>query len=125
MIVLGLAGVAATLVAWKFQGSERSLIHGFAVAAVITMFWSYRRHYDTILMALLLAPLLAVARRGDQRTTALALLVGATLWLPVRHGQWDWMSVKVIDLVLWIAAGVVLVVWDRPRQEPLTGLPPA
>lgn len=110
---LAIGGITVTLALRALRGSEATLLNSLAIAAVITMFWSYRRHYDTILMAIALAPLLGIALSHGPRVKALALLVGLTLWAPLRHDTWDWLSVQVVDLTLWTAAVVAIVVVER------------
>jgi hypothetical protein len=44
------------------------------------------------------------------------MVLGMTLWLPIRHTQWDLLLVKVVDLVVWSVAIATLVVL-RYRQR--------
>jgi hypothetical protein len=110
VMLLAVAGIALTVLVRLVQGDRPQLWHAVAAAVVITMFWSYRKHYDTVLMAVFLVPLLAAALRTSRPGLLVAtLLVGVSLWLPIRDAQWDWRVVQVGDLVLWPAAAWLLL----------------
>jgi hypothetical protein len=108
--ILAVVGITATVSLWALRGRGATLVNSLAIAAVVTMFWSYRRHYDTALMALMMAPLVCLALAQGPRVKLLALLVGMTLWAPLRHDSWDWLSVQLVDLVLWTTAVATIVV---------------
>jgi hypothetical protein len=114
--MLGLGGLAVVVAIFALTHHRLPLADAFAIAAFVTMFWSYRRHYDTVLLVLLLVPMLREAPARGWRTKTLTLVLGLTLWLPIRHTQWDLLVVKVVDLVVWSVAIATLVVL-RYRQR--------
>ena len=82
-----------------------------AVTSVVVMFWAYRKHYDVVLMSLPLVELWRVALvAGRRRAWAVLLLVGLTLWIPLRDAQWYHSVVSWGDLMVWSIAGVWLTI---------------
>src|SRR4029078_7376892 len=99
-----------------------------AIAAILAMFWSSRKHMDVPLMTL---PLVLVgwdlARTRGMREGALFALLGLTLWAPLRDDQWAVPVVEIADTLIWLAAGWhILVGRTAPRWtgEPRAVTPP-
>jgi Glycosyltransferase family 87 len=117
-LLLGAAGVLActVLVASLRADDRRGLARAFAICSILTMYWSYRRHYDCVLMAFPMA-CLASAGVGARNNAMLAifLLFGASLWLPIRHAQWAWPPVQIAHALIWSLALIVLI-WAAARQ---------
>ena len=114
--LLGLGGLAVVVAIFAVTHRRLPLADAFAIAAFVTMFWSYRKHYDTVLLVLLLVPMLREAQARGWGVKGLTLVLGLTLWLPIRGTQWDLLLVKVVDLVVWTVAIATLVVL-RYRQR--------
>ena len=122
-LLLGASGsLACVLVAARARDDRpRDLARVFAACAIISMFWSYRRHYDTVLLAFPVACLAyACLEPGGLARTASYLLFGASLWLPIRHTQWDSPVVSIGHAFVW-TIGLILLAADEP---PLTARGP-
>lgn len=103
-----LAAAGAALIAWAaVRLGDRDRLALASLAAVVTMYWSYRKHFDVALMTL---PAIWLWRRYAETRQpadfALFLAVGLTLWLPVRDVQWDHPAVQYGHLVIWTWAGL-------------------
>jgi hypothetical protein len=103
VVVVG--GLALVL---RGRVSTRTL---FSVAAVVTMFWSYRRHYDCVLLAFLAVGLVALVwqTRSKLALAALLLFVGSLI-VPIRTTQWHLEAVQYGHLAIWVGS-LVLLIW--------------
>jgi hypothetical protein len=109
-LLLAAAGSAtcAALV-WRY-GRSTSLLTTFSICAVVSMFWSYRRHYDGELLAFPLLALFVLSCRTQSRLAAATfLLFGLTLWAPARLKQWDMAVVQYAFAAVWAAGLAVLL----------------
>ena len=118
--VLGLSFLAiGSIAAWAAPREVRWSVL-FAIAVIISMFWSYRRGYDCALLVIPMVLLLeAAARRGGTAYWTAALAFGISLWLPVRNEQWKWDVVQMLHAAVWGMGGVALIASElagRPRE---------
>ena len=116
--MLALAGGAAMAVAARRLRQASSLLPLASIAAVLTMFWTYRKHYDAPLMTVPLVTLWIHAVRTRRTGIWPFLLVGLTLWAPLRDAQWDLPAVKALDTGIWLCVGlwIVLKASDLPAS---------
>lgn len=104
--VVAIAGVAVAIVSARRLRHERSALPLAAIAAILAMFWSSRKHMDVPLMTLPLVLVgLDLARTRGMREGAFFGLLGLTLWAPVRDDQWALPVVEIADTLIWMAAG--------------------
>jgi hypothetical protein len=117
VLLLAAAGiVTAAAFGRRFRRSDEAL-RLVAVAVVIAMFWSYRRHYDAALMSIPLVYAFALAAEsGALWRWAVFIGTGVTLWLPIRHTMWDAPWVQVTTLVIWSACLISL--WRTVAVRP-------
>jgi len=93
---------------------QKSLLASFSVCAIICMFWSYRKHYDCVLLGFPLICLPVMARQTRLwPVMGLFLAFGASVWYPIRYAQWKLPIVNVSQTVVWLLALVVIVVLAR------------
>jgi hypothetical protein len=112
---LALLGVAASAgLLFLVRKEPYSLLAGFSICATLCMFWSYRKHYDCVLLAFLLVYLLwsAVQTRSTIAWIAL-LLVGLSLWAPIRGGHWDLPVVQYGHAAVWLFGLVTAIIIAR------------
>jgi hypothetical protein len=124
-LLLAVAGCAACVVlVWRY-GREMPLLTTFSICAVISMVWSYRRHYDTELLAF---PLLALFVLACQARSWLAsasfLLFGLTVWAPLRLPQWDMLAVQYALAAAWILGLAMLLRLQASRARSGLSLEP-
>jgi hypothetical protein len=119
ILILAVAGAAA-VAAYAFRRRESGdPFDLLAVAAVVAMFWSYRRHYDVALMSIPLVHALGgAARSGSPWQWGIFLAAGITLWLPVRHTMWEAPWVQGSTLIVWLALLLSIWVTSSPRYGP-------
>jgi hypothetical protein len=120
--MLGLAGIALVIVAARRLRKESALLPLAGLTAILTMFWTYRKHFDVALMTL---PLIVIwmefARTRRWRDGVMFLALGLTLWLPLRDDQWQRPALQMIDTVVWLGAALYLVVGrEKPGAEVTT-----
>jgi glycosyl transferase family 87 len=105
-LVVTLLGAAGAIVSARLLRQERSRLALVAVAAILAMFWSSRKHMDVPLMTLPLVLVgLDLARTWRLREVVLFSLLGLTLWAPLRDDQWTLPVVAMADTLIWLAAG--------------------
>ena len=94
-----------------------SLLPLASIAAVLTMFWTYRKHFDAPLMTVPFVTLWIHAVR-TRRTGIWPFLLRLTLWAPLRDAQWDLPAVKALDTGIWLCVGlwIVLKASDLPAS---------
>jgi len=117
--VLGLLGLAAVLLGTWRLGAAASPLRLASLACIVTMVWTYRKHYDVALMSIPLLELwcLTLASPRSSGRWGITLLVGLTLWLPLRDQQWSNLFVGWGQLAIWLAAGLWLVLAPAGRSE--------
>jgi hypothetical protein len=117
-LLLGLSFLAAgSVAAWSAPRNSR-LTTLFAIAVIISMFWSYRRGYDCALLVIPMVLMFEVAaRHGSAAGWILAFAFGVSLWLPVRNEQWSWTGVQIAHLAVWVTAAVSLYLSDSPEES--------
>ena len=97
-LALGL-GVCAVLL-YKYR--SRSLTVLFAIPAVVGRLWMYHRRYDDVMLVFLLVPLGVLAlRRPTQISLGIFLLVGISLWMPLRDSD-QTAVVILVKVFIWI-----------------------
>jgi hypothetical protein len=111
--ILGLAGSLAGVALLVSTRSKPRVVR-WSACALISMFWAYRRHYDTPLLIFpLVGLLLAALERRSRMLWSVYTILGLTLWAPIRIAQWELLAVQMIDLVVWTGA-IVPVFWLKP-----------
>jgi hypothetical protein len=89
------------------------------IVAFISMFWSYRKNYDVVLLSFLVIATLRIAL--DARRPAPWLMFGmlaVPLWIPIRFGDLFLLSVQSVFAAIWSVAGLWLV--TRGLQQTAT-----
>ncbi len=108
--VLALAVIA--MAAWR----RLPMLASFGLAAGFGRLWTYHRVYDNFMLVFLLVALADVWIRTRSRTVgAVTLLVGITLWFPIR--SIDVPVVHLIHVLIWSVGIVVLGVSATNMQK--------
>ena len=112
-LLMAASAILLAMAAWRLRSPE-SMLDLASVAAIVAMFWTYRRNYDVALMSLPLLALWLRALQTPRRASLIMfLLVGASLWLPIRDVQWQWPIVRFGHLALWTSAAGWLLLSER------------
>jgi len=100
-----LAAVLAGLSSGRFRLSTV-----FALCAIMSMFWSYRKGYDCGLLVIPMTLLFeTAARRGGFAMWCIAFAFGLSLWIPFTHEQCFWTSIQIAHAIVWVVGGAVLL----------------
>jgi hypothetical protein len=76
--------------------SSGSLLAGFSVCAIMSLFWSYSRHYDVLLLTIPLVELFLLWQTRRSRLACAAFFaLGVLLWSPITMGLWRLPAVQV------------------------------
>jgi len=87
LLALGMA--AACILLLVTVRSSGSLLAGFSVCAIMSLFWSYSRHYDVLLLAIPLVELFLLWQTRQSRLACAAFFaLGLLLWSPITMGLW-------------------------------------
>jgi hypothetical protein len=85
-----------------------------AVLAVIARFWAYHLAHDNVMLLFLLAASWRIFLiQSTTGTTALLLLVGASLWAPSRWAMHEWVG--IVHHAIWLVATIYIICWN-PRN---------
>ncbi len=88
----------------------------FGLAAGFARLWTYHRVYDNIMLAFLLVGLADLYLRTRLRSVGAAwLLVGMTLWYPIRI--MDVPVVHLIHVIIWVAGMIILALLATRTQS--------
>jgi hypothetical protein len=100
LILTALVGLAITsLVIWLFKNSGLTVL--LAVASVLSCLWTVHRAYDDMIVMFLLVALGQLAIKNfSTPTAAMFLLVGASLWLPPRISDLEYVG--YVKLLIWL-----------------------
>ena len=105
LLVAGICGVS--LLAVRRQGN---LMAGFSICAILSLYWSYSRHYDFLILAIPLVELLRLWRTEQSRLAAVAfLLLGILLWCPIRIEMSRWPSIQLMYAAACLLALATIV----------------
>lgn len=100
-----------------------SLLTAFSICAVFTMFWTYRKHYDCAILGFLIVSLLGViCRTRSKLLLAAFLLIGCSLWFPIRDAQWNYTYVQYGHLAVWIGGLLLLIFSEINRHGTRVGI---
>jgi len=97
-----------------------SLLTLFAIASVIGRVWTYHRFYDNVMLVFFLLALIEMSFENPRFLNLLIMmLVAITLWLPGRIVEIDNVGavVEFIQLVIWIAALIYLLIQNKMRSS--------
>jgi hypothetical protein len=87
LLALGMA--AACILLLVTVRSSGSLLAGFSVCAITSLFWSYSRHYDVLLLTIPLVELFLLWQTRQSRLACAAFFaLGLLLWSPITMGLW-------------------------------------
>src|SRR5262249_40473055 len=76
--------------------SSGSLLAGYSVCAIMSLFWSYSRHYDVLLLTIPLVELFLLWQTRHSRVACAAFFaLGLLLWSPIRIGLWSRTAAQV------------------------------
>ena len=115
---LAVAGATVTIATLAIVGRSPGLLLDFALCAVVAMYWSYRKHYDVVLMVFpLLSVFLQWRRTQSTRWGVAYVLLGASLWLPIRHSQWTYGAVQAAHVCIWV--GVFAATMAAAKKQDL------
>jgi hypothetical protein len=117
-------GIAAALgLMHRFRAASLDVL--FAIAAVVSRFWTYHKSYDDLILIFVMVP---VARAAFERHRAglwlVLLLLGVSLWVPSRLEKTN-VLFHAFQCVTWIGSLVVLL-WsarERAREFPIVSRP--
>lgn len=97
-----------------------SPLAALSVCTVVCMFWSYRKHYDVVLLAFpLIHALNLTCRRSSWLAGVVFFSIGGSVWLPIRDAQWHWPVVAYSHAAIWVI-GVTLLVgldWKESKER--------
>jgi hypothetical protein len=118
LLLAAVGSVVCSALVWRY-GRARPLIITFSICAVVSMFWSYRRHYDTELLAFPFLALFLLSCRTQSRLAAAAfILFGLTVWTPMRLPQWEMPVVQYTVAAVWVfGLTVFLALQGRQAQS--------
>jgi hypothetical protein len=98
---------------------NRDLMAGFSICAIFSLYWSYSRHYDLVILSIPLTQLLLLWRNQRSATAGVAFLgLGLMLWLPIRIGMSRWPSVQFMlasTCVISVAVIAIHAFHDRKK----------
>jgi hypothetical protein len=121
LLAIVTAGVCAVcLYALRRNGS---LLAAFSVCIIFAMFWSYRRHYDDLLLVIPLLELLWLWRTRRSTSAATAFFVlGILLWAPIRIQMAKWPVIQVSYAAACALALATIIaletrVWPQPTRD--------
>jgi hypothetical protein len=90
---------------------QKDLMVGFSICAILSLYWSYSRHYDLLILAFPLLELLRLWRARPSTLLAAAfLLLGILLWSPIRIEMSRWPSVQFANAVVCLIALATIIV---------------
>ena len=76
--------------------SSGSLLAGFSICAIMSLFWSYSRHYDVLLLTIALVELFLLWQTRHSRLACAAFFaLGLLLWSPITMGLWRLPAAQV------------------------------
>jgi hypothetical protein len=117
-LVLAIAGLAVCGGLTLFLRDRVSAVSVFGLCAVTSLFWSYRRHYDCVLLGFLMVGIvLLFLRTGLVRALVALGLLGGSLWLPFRQAEWGFVTTQYLQFAIWVGALAVLLVLEAKSQE--------
>lgn len=103
-------GLLVTTVTVFVLRKKTSLLAAFSISTVVCMFWSYRKHYDVVLLAFpLIHALQITCRKRSWLAAAVFLIIGVSVWLPIRDAQWYWPVVAYTHAAIWVLGVATLV----------------
>jgi len=117
-------GIGAALVLMhRFRDAPLDVL--FAIAAVVSRFWTYHKSYDDVILIFVLVP---VARAAFERHRAalwlVLMLLGVSLWVPSRLEKTN-VVFHAFQCATWIGSLVVLL-WsarERASEVPVVSRP--
>jgi hypothetical protein len=109
-------GAVAIIAGWKFRTSSLDIL--FAIAAVVSRYWTHHDLYDDLVLMFLLIP---VARVVLDRNSAwwwgLFALFGISLWIPSRYAN-TMAPLHAFHGIVCLAAFAALLMSERSSREP-------
>jgi hypothetical protein len=98
---------------------QDSLLTGFSICAILSLYWSYSRHYDLVILAIPLVQLLWLWRTKRSTWAALAfLLLASLLWCPIRIEMSRWPSIELLHAGACLIALATIVMQRRLGHAP-------
>jgi hypothetical protein len=115
LLAVAMAGVCAIMLfAVRRSGS---LLAGFSICAILSLFWSYSRHYDLLLLGIPLVELLTLWRARQSKLAGAAFLfLGMMLWCPISIGMWKWPIVQLLFGAACLLATATIIVLESRIQ---------
>ena len=114
MLALSCSGAALCVLVIKLLGKAASLETVFAACAVITMFWTYRKDYDVLLLGFALSSLMLSALQTRRLwPVIIALVFAGTLWIPIRGTTHHWPVIQISLAAIWISGLVEIIAKER------------
>ena len=108
LLAVFVAGICALLL--FVVRRQHNLLAGFSICAILSMYWSYSRHYDLVLFAVPLTQLLLLWTIKHAKTAALGFLfLGILMWCPIRIQMSRWPLVELAYAVASVFALVTIV----------------
>ncbi len=123
LLAAAVAAVCAALL-WSTR-RQGDLLVGFSICAILSLYWTYSRHYDYIILSL---PLLALLRLAVEERSAFAatafVLLGALIWAPIRIDlsrtplvQSTFAIISTFSLATIVVLQKRVVAYSRVRQR--------
>jgi Glycosyltransferase family 87 len=115
LAAIGLLAMTGIFAIWR----NSSLLTLFAIASVIGRVWTYHRFYDNVMLVFFLLALIEMSFKNPRPLNlSMMMLVAITLWLPGSIVEIDNFGaiVEYIQLVIWIAALIYLLLQDKVRS---------
>jgi hypothetical protein len=106
---------------------QDSLLTGFSICTIFSLYWSYSRHYDLVILAIPLVQLLWLWRTKRSTMAALAfLLLASLLWCPIRIEMSRRPSIELLHAGACLIALATIVMQRRlggaPRETTQSAL---
>jgi hypothetical protein len=116
-LLVAAAGAGLAVLLCVLRRHDRSYLTSFALCAILSMFWSYRRHYDCVLLAIpLIGLLIHAVQTRSKAALGLFLAFGALLWSPLRLGHCALPAIQYVQIAVWLAALMALAC-SNPRPD--------
>jgi hypothetical protein len=116
VLAAAVGGAVAVIAGWKFRASSLDIL--FAIAAVVSRYWTHHDLYDDLVLMFLLIPVARIALdRNSVGWWGLFALLGISLWIPSRYAN-TMAPLHAFHGTVCLATFVALLMSERSSPEP-------